>query len=98
MSNPNEGYAFITEQGWTDHLSEKFPDAIVAGGLFRMIQYHIKDEQELIDLSDSLGFEAKRLSAQDTIAAMELGSLGPFICYGSDVHKVVDHFNPAEES
>jgi hypothetical protein len=98
MSNPEEGYAFITNQGWFDHLSDMYPDAIEVGDSYRMIQYCMKDEQGLIDLSDSLGFEAKRFSSQNTITSMELGSLGPFIVYGDDVHTVVDHFNQAEES
>ena len=97
MSNPNEGYAFITEQGWTDCLSTDYPHAISVGDSYRMIQYCMKDEQGLIELLDSLGFETKRFSAKDTITDMELGSLGSFIVYGDDVHTVVDHFNPSEQ-
>ena len=93
MSNPNEGYAFITNQGWTDHLQDRFPDAISVGDNYRMIQFVRADERGMVEFAEVIGISEKRLSADQTVSAMEALQQGLFIVYGDDVHRVVDHFN-----
>jgi len=93
MSNINEGYSFVTNQGFSDYLEQQYPSAISVGTDYRMIQFAKKDESEMVGFAESLGFTIKRLSAQGTIEAMDLRGIGPFIVYGDDVHVVIDHFN-----
>lgn len=93
MANANEVYAFVTDQGWLDHLSGRFPYAVNVGADYRMIQFARSDEAAMVQFAEALGFSVKHHSAIDTITAMEARSVGPFIVYGGDVHGVVDHFN-----
>lgn len=93
MSNSKEGYALITNQGYIDHVSEMWPNSIGVGDNYKLCTYAIKDESRFTELVNSLGFECKFLTAQETIDNMNNLELGPFIVYGDDIHVVVNHFN-----
>lgn len=97
MSNINEGYAFITKANYDLYAKDKWTNATSIGSNYKVISFSKSDEQELTGFISLLGFEAKHLSAQETIDAMVLAGHGPFVVYGQDVHTVINHFNPQKE-
>jgi len=97
VSNPKEGYAFITNGSYDLYAKHRWSYAVSIGDNYKLITFAKKDEPGLIELTESLGFEAKHLSAQSTIDAMDILGYGPFVVYGQDVHIVINYFNPVEE-
>lgn len=94
MSNPKEGYAFITNANYNNYAMNEWPNSISAGSNYKLITFAKVDEQELTDLVGSLDFTCKHLSAQETIDNMIQLNQGPFVVYGQDVHAVLNSFNP----
>jgi len=97
MSNPKEGYAFVTNQGWSENLSDEYPDSVSVGLHYRLIQFSISDIKRLELKSELLGYNVKCLDAQSTIEGMRDNQEGPFMVYYNAVHDVIDNFNPKEE-
>jgi len=93
MSNPNEGYAFITNAGYEGYAKEMFPASISVGENYHLCTYAKTKELSLIAYVESNGFSCKYLGAQETIDSMTDLSEGPFIVYGDDVHLVIESFN-----
>lgn len=97
MSNPNEGYAFVTNKGWDENLSDEYPDSISVGTNYKLIQFSINDIEKLKLKSERLGYTVKNLDCKSTITQMESGQNGPFLVYYDSVHHVIDSFNSKEE-
>lgn len=87
----NQKYALVTEAGWEASLSTRWPDAPLVGG-YRLLVFSGKDLSNLeAEYSEA---EFKYLSLEDTIAAVNLGEIGPFICSLEQARDVVNHFTP----
>lgn len=93
VSNPKEGYAFITAANYESYAMGKWPNCISVGNNYKVVSFAKLDEQELTDFVGSLGFTCQHLSAQETIDNMISVKQGPFVVYGQDVHTVLNHFN-----
>lgn len=92
-----ERYAFITNENHALHVNDKWPDAIFVGDSYRMVQFTDKDEPDLIDYIESIGFKAKHLNVSETISSMKGKLLGPFVCNHYDASLVVGNFNSSGE-
>ena len=88
-----EKYAFITNENYELHSTSMWPSAIAVGAKYRMVQFTDKDEPDLIDYIESLGFAAKYLDGESTISSLNNGDLGPFVCNHLDASLVVHYFN-----
>lgn len=87
-------YAFVTAMGWAESLSERWPDAPLVGG-YRVLVFTNADYPALKQQYSD--FEAKELTAEQTINAMNANGLGPFVCSLEQLKQIMNHFSPPEQ-
>lgn len=87
-------YAFVTAMGWAESLSERWPDAPLVGG-YRVLVFTNQDYPVLKQQYSD--FEAKELTAEQTISAMNANESGPFVCTLEQTKQIMNHFAPPEQ-
>lgn len=87
-------YAFVTAAGWTESLSERWPDAPLVNG-YRVLVFTNADYPALKQQYSE--FEAKELTTEQTINAMNANELGPFVCTLEKTKQIMNHFAPPEQ-
>lgn len=91
MSLLKQTYALVTQEGFERALSSRWPDAPAVGD-YRLLVF---TDKELPTLEEEFyAAEFKYFEPAETIAAMEAGDVGPFICSLQQARDVVNHFNP----
>ena len=94
MSNLYQLYAFVTAMGWAESLSESWPDAPLVGG-YRVLVFTNADYPALKQQYSE--FEAKELTTEQTINAIDAGEIGPFVCSLEQTKQIMNHFAPPEQ-
>lgn len=94
MSNLYQLYALVTAQYWALHLNERWPDAPLVGG-YRVLVFTNQDYPVLKQQYSE--FEAKELTTEQTINAMNANELGPFVCSLEQLKQIMNHFSPPEQ-
>ena len=94
MSNLYQLYAFVTSTRWAESLSERWPDAPLVGG-YRVLVFTNTDYPALKQQYSE--FEAKELTTEQTISAMNANELGPFVCTLEQTKQIMNHFAPPEQ-
>lgn len=94
MSDLYQLYAFVTAMGWDDSLSERWPHAPLVGD-YRVLVFTNQDYPVLKQQYSD--FEAKELTTEQTISAMNANELGPFVCSLEQLKQIMNHFAPPDE-
>lgn len=94
MSKLYQLYAFVTAAGWAESLSERWPHAPLVGG-YRVLVFTNADYPALKQQYSD--FEAKELTAEQTISAMNANELGPFVCSFEQTKQIMNHFSTPEQ-
>jgi hypothetical protein len=94
MSKLYQLYAFVTAMGWAESLSERWPDAPLVGG-YRVLVFTNADYPALKQQYSE--FEAKELTVEQTISAINANKLGPFVCSLEQLKQIMNHFAPPEQ-
>tara|TARA_B100001059_G_C17761885_1_gene543343 strand:- start:32 stop:331 length:300 start_codon:yes stop_codon:yes gene_type:complete len=94
MSNLYQLYAFVTAMGWAESLNERWHDAPLVGG-YRVLVFTNADYPLLKEQYSE--FEAKELTTEQTISAMNASELGPFVCSLEQTKQIMNHFAPPEQ-
>lgn len=93
MPNLYQLYTFVTDGAWISFLSSSWPDAPLVNG-YRVLVFTNKDYPKLKE--QYADFEAKELTADETIAAIENSELGPFVHKLDEAKQIINHFTPED--
>lgn len=94
MSKLYQLYAFVTAQHWALHLNHRWPDAPLVNG-YRVLVFTNADYPALKQQYSDV--DAKELTAEQTISAMNANALGPFVCSLEQLKQIMNHFSPPEQ-
>ena len=95
MSDLYQLYAFVTAAGWSESLSERWPDAPLVGG-YRVLVFTNADYPLLKEQYPTAEF--KELTAEQTVNAINAKELGPFVCSLEQTKQIMSHFSPPDEN
>lgn len=88
-------FAFVTNEAYESigFIKSRWPITASVGSNYKVVNYLLGEESDLKALSESLGYQVKELSFNDTVKAMNESESGPFICSHKQAKEIINNYS-----
>ncbi len=88
-------FAFVTNEAYESigFIKSRWPITASAGSNYKVVNYLLDEENDLKALSESLGYQVKKLNLADTTEAMNAVESGPFICDHKQAIEIINNYS-----